>query len=340
MQVPPSSFQSLTNGVSFATNNSTGFISVQALTITPATSSRPETLWVLDTGRPTLSDGTQAYSSPGGPKLVAIDISNDTVYKTYTFPENVHRIDSYLNDVRIDLNPGITAEGQGVAYMADSSNEGRNGFIILDLGSGRSWRRLSLHPSTLTVPRVLDSYMGLPSYVVPPGAQQFTHLQTGLDGIQLSPTGETMFYSSLTSDILYSIPTSYLRDASDVAEERASHAVSNLGQRGGLANGFEGDSNGLIYQLVPSQNALFTYDPRKAQQFGFVRDPRILWPDSASIAEDGYIYWNVNQLNFAPSNHNGTDLRKKPGAILRAKCPGNGTKIVSGERGEGRISVE
>ena len=313
--------------MSFATNNSTGLISVQALIITSATFSRPETLWVVDTGRPTLPDGTMPYALPGGPKLLAINISNDTIYRIYTFPEHVHRIDSYLNDVRIDLDPTATANGQGIAYMADSSSEGRNGFIVLDLGTGQSWRRLSLHPSTLTVSGALDSYSGIPSYVVSPGARQFTHLSTGLDGIQLSPDGGTMYYSALTADTLYSIPTSRLRDTSVAAEERARHAVSNLGQRGGLANGFESDSNGLIYQLVPSQNAIYTYDPEKAQQTSFVRDPRILWPDSASVAEDGYIYWNVNQLNFAPSSHNGSDLRIKPGVMLRAKCPGNGTKI-------------
>ena len=327
MQVPPSAFQASMNGVSFATNNSTGFISVQALIITSETSLRPETLWVLDTGRPTLPDGTMPYALPGGPKLVAIDLSKDIVYKTYFFPENVHRVDSYLNDVRIDLNSKLTGSGHGIAYLADSSNEGRNGFILLDLGTGKSWRRLDLHPSTLSVPGALDSYLGLPSYITTPGAQQFTHLRTGLDGIQLSPDGKSMYYSALTADILYSISTAYLRDASAGAEERASHAVMNLGERGGLANGFEGDSNGLIYQLIPSQNALFTYDPKKAQQVGFVRDPRILWPDSASVGEDGYIYWNVNQLNFAPSNHNGTDMRRKPGAILRVRCPNNGTKI-------------
>lgn len=104
----------------------------------------------------------------------------------------------------------------------------------------------------------------------------------------------------------------------------------NLSQRGAFANGFEGDSNGLVYQLIPSQNAIFTYDPVQAKQLPFVRDPRILWPDSASIGEDGYLYFNINQLMFSPGLHNGTDQRIFPGAILRVKCPGNGTKIRSG----------
>ena len=201
---------------------------------------------------------------------------------------------------------------------------------MLDLGTGESWRSLTLHPSTLSVQGFVDSYLGVPSYSTPKGAAQFGHIQEGLDGIQLSPDGRIMYYSPLTGNYLYSIESAYLRDhTSPGAAESAAHNVKNLGQRGGAGNGFEGDSNGLIYQLIPGQNAIFAYNPASLKTEPFVRDPRIIWPDSASVAEDGYIYWNVNQLMFQPSFNNGTDGRIHPGAVLRAKLPGNGTKIRS-----------
>ena len=147
----------------------------------------------------------------------------------------------------------------------------------------------------------------------------------------MSPDGSTLYYSPLTTNALYSIETKYLRDhTSPAANEIASHNVKWLGERGGDANGFEGDSNGLIYQLIPSQNAIFAYDPAQAKTIPFIRDPRILWPDSASVAEDGYLYVNINQLPFQPAWNNGTDLRVHPGAILRAKLPNGGSKITSG----------
>ena len=202
---------------------------------------------------------------------------------------------------------------------------------MLDLGTGESWRRLNLHPSTLSVQDVVDSYLGVPFYSVSPGAQQFGHVQEGIDGIQISPQGDIIYYSPLTSNYLYSIQTMYLRDHTSVAaEQNAYNNVKNLGQRGGDGNGFEGDSNGLIYQLIPGQNAIYAYDPVLAKTIPFVRDPRIVWPDSASIAEDGYLYVNINQLMFQPAFNNGTDGRIHPGAILRAKLLGNGTKITSG----------
>jgi len=71
-----------------------------------------------------------------------------------------------------------------------------------------------------------------------------------------------MYYSPLTSGYLYSIETKYLRTnpADDpLANKRASDNVKNLGQRGGNANGFTGDSLGNIYMLMPESNAIFIY---------------------------------------------------------------------------------
>jgi sugar lactone lactonase YvrE len=334
LNLPPDQLNTTWNGISFGSNNSTGFINVQALYITPQNDRRPETLWVVDTGRPTITaaDGSPSmpYAVPGGPKIIGINLSNDSVYATYTFPSTVHFPDSYMNDIRFDLRPNITASGHGIAYIVDSSDEGRPGFIMLDLGTGASWRRLTQHPSTLRVDRDVPSYQGHPFYQRTIGIPIQT-LREGLDGLQLSPDGSTMYYSPLTSNYLYSVPTANLRapPSDPLVEIAAATNVSNHGQRGGNANGFEGDSNGLIYQLMPEQNAIYAYDPRDLQTHGFVRDPRIIWPDGATIAEDGYIYMNINQLPYQPMWNNGTDLRTWPGAVLRCKLPAGGLKIMT-----------
>ena len=325
LNLPPDSLNTTFNGIQFGSANSTGLISVQALYITPATSSRPETLWVLDTGRPTVQTSSGSYSmpyaQPGGPKVVGVNLSNNTIYETYTFPSTVHYPDSYMNDIRFDLR-----SGRNVAYIVDSSNEGRNGFIMLNLTDGSSWRRLTQHPSVLRTYNALPSYQGHPFYYRTPG-MLISHQPEGLDDIQLTPDGEYIYYSPLTSQNLYRVPTANLLAQDTLAEQAASNNVSWLGQRGGEANGFEGDSNGRIYMLMPTHNAIYYYDPADLQVHGFVRDPRILWPDSASIGADGYFYMNINQLPYQDQWNNGVDLRQRPGAILRAKLPDNGTKI-------------
>ncbi|KAI8941777.1 hypothetical protein NX059_002980 [Plenodomus lindquistii] len=333
LNLPASQLNTTWNGIPFGSANSTGLISVQALYITPKAANRPETLWVVDTGRPTITDTNGApsmpYAQPGGPKILSINLSNDTVYATYTFPASVHFPDSYMNDIRIDLRPHLTPSGQGIAYIVDSSDEGRPGFIILDLGTGESWRRLTQHPSTLRVDRNVPSYRGHPFYQRTIG-QPMQTLREGLDGLQLSPDGETLYYSPLTSNTLYSLPTLNLRarpTTNPLAELHAANNVSSLGGRGGNANGFEADSNGLIYQCMPEHNAVYVFDPATLQTRGFVRDPRILWPDGVTVGEDGYLYVHVNQLPYRPEWNDGVDGRVFPGAVLRVKLEGGGRKI-------------
>ena len=271
------------------------------------------------------------YAQPGGPKLCAISLANNSVYATYTFPASVHYPDSYFNDLRFDLRPNVTGtSGQGIAYLVDSSNDGRPGFIMLDLGTGESWRRLDQDGSVIRGQNDVPSYQGHPFYLRQKGQPIIWQLE-GLDGIQLSPDGETMFYSPLSANYLYSVPTANLRErnTNPLAELNAHANVSNYGQRGGNANGFEGDSMGKVYQLMPEHNAIYYFDPTLATTVGFVRDPRIIWPDGASVAQDGYIYMNINQLPYQADWNDGIDSRTHPGAVLRCKLPDGATKISS-----------
>ncbi|KAL1859869.1 hypothetical protein Plec18170_001815 [Paecilomyces lecythidis] len=328
--VPPDERTQNVDGILFGSNNHTGLISVQALYITPQTDRRPETLWVLDVGRPNVGPtGEMAYALPGGTKLVAINLDNDTVADVYTFPSTVNYPDSSLNDLRFDLRPNATESGKGIVYFSDESPEGRNGVVMLDLGTGESWRQLDLHPSTRGAYDVVPSYQGVPFYQWAKGSP-FKHLTQGCDGIQLDPSGSVLYYSPMVSDYIYSIETKYLRDHTSIDSlEAANDNVKSLGQRGGHGNGFEGDSNGLIYQGIPEQNAIYYYNPSTRRTEPFVRDPRIIWPDGLSIGEDGYLYVIINQLPYQPMWNNGTDFRQYPGAILRAKLPNGGTKITS-----------
>jgi sugar lactone lactonase YvrE len=135
----------------------------------------------------------------------------------------------------------------------------------------------------------------------------------------------------LTSNYLYSVPAANLLTPSSdpLAEIMAANNVTNLGQRGGNANGFEGDNNGLVYQCMPEHNAIYVYNPETLRTEPFVRDPRIIWPDGASIGEDGYLYMNINQLPYQPNWNEGVDGRTFPGAVLRVKLPNGGKKIMT-----------
>lgn len=56
------------------------FVGVQSVVIDPA-----DRLWVLDTGRVANQNGTQLTAAYGGPKLVGIDLTTDTIFNTIIF---------------------------------------------------------------------------------------------------------------------------------------------------------------------------------------------------------------------------------------------------------------
>jgi hypothetical protein len=58
-------------------------------------------LWILDTGRTAISDGTILPASPGGAKLVGIDLETDEIFTTIVFdskaaPAASVRLHAYL----------------------------------------------------------------------------------------------------------------------------------------------------------------------------------------------------------------------------------------------------
>src|SRR5919199_2249063 len=109
-------------------------VSVQSVVVDPA-----DRLWILDTGSPMFQP-----TKYGGPKLVCIDLATNKIIKKILFPQDVAMPTTYLNDVRFDLRRG----SKGMAFITDSSQNGPNGIIVVDLATGGSWRRLHDHPST------------------------------------------------------------------------------------------------------------------------------------------------------------------------------------------------
>ena len=57
----------------------------------------------------------------------------------------------------------------------------------------------------------------------------------------------------------------------------------------------------------------------RSSNFTIAQDPRILWPDTLSIATSGYLYFTANQLHRQARFHEGKDLRKKPHTLFRVK---------------------
>ena len=263
-------------------------------------------LWILDTAAP-------GFSPPvlGGAKLIAVDLATNKLVKTIVLPATTVLPTTYINDVRFDLRQGK----DGVAYITDSSINGPGGILVVDIESGDSWRKLSGHRSTSPDPAFIPIVEGERLAVREKGKAP-APFDVASDGIALSSDGKTLYYCPLSSRHLYSVPTILLRDRSD--NDRAiSGAVVDLGEKG-ASDGLESDDKGRVYAGDYEHNGI-----RQRQTDGewrtIVHDPRVLWPDTMSLAADGYLYFTANQLHRQAQFHDGKDLREKPYVLFRVK---------------------
>jgi sugar lactone lactonase YvrE len=189
-----------------------------------------------------------------------------------------------VNDIRFDLRASLTSSGKGVAYITDSSSEGRNGIIIVDLGTGESWRHLNNIPEVSAERGFVPFVWGQPLYYIPGPNMPLTTVPLGSDGIALSADGEDLYFGPVGGRGLYSVPTKHLRDRSQSSELLAQGAVQNHGQRG-VSDGFETDTNGFIYAGNMEQNQLSFFNPANGTISTLVRDPRISWIDTSKLSQ-------------------------------------------------------
>ena len=192
--------------------------------------------------------------------------------------------------------------------------------IVVDLDSGTSWRRLHDHPSTK--PEQLSTFLpiveGRPFLEYKQDGQIKQGAGMGSDGIAISSDGGRLYYCPLGSRKLYSVSMDVLADKS-LDEQKVGASVADECDRGGASDGLESDAAGYIYSTNYEHNAILRRGPDGKWET-VVHDPRLLWPDTLSLATDGYLYVTANQLHRqARFNKDGRDLRRKPYTLFRIK---------------------
>ena len=94
--------------------------------------------------------------------------------------------------------------------------------------------------------------------------------------------------------------------------------VVDEGDKGGTGDGMETDAAGNIYATNFEHNAVLSRHP-DGQWETVAHDPRLLWPDTMSVASDGYLYVTANQLHRQPPYQGGEDLREWPYVLFRVR---------------------
>ncbi len=332
----------------------THFVNVQSVVVDPE-----DRLWALDTGAPKLKNIV-----PGGPKLVCIDLATNQVIRTILLPPATAGLNSYMNDVRFDLtvgesgaqdpmtmigsrpaadpgkpapdpshpdaerspgqSTGAGANIHGTAYITDSSSQGPNAIVVVDLATGKSKRRLNQHVSVLGEPGFLMFAEGRPLYMTEPGKPAEPVLFAA-DGIAISADGKELYYCPISGTKLYGVSTAALRDETKSDADVASTVRIVTGKM--PSDGLESDKQGDVYMGDPVNDSIHTFNVKTGKTETIVHDPRLLWPDTMSLADDGYLYVTANQLNRQPTMHNGNDERVKPYVLFRVKVNGQPIRL-------------
>ncbi|TFV47491.1 gluconolaconase [Blastococcus sp. TF02A-35] len=277
-------------------------VSVQSVVVDPA-----DRLWVLDTGSPMFRP-----TEHGGPKLVCVDLATDQVVRTILFPTDVALPTTYLNDVRFDLRRGQ----EGTAFITDSSDQGANGIIVVDLASGESWRRLHEHPSTkATTPPDLRMVVEGQEFVERSSDGEVTPVTMGADGIAIAADGSRLYYCPLAGRRWYSVSVDALVDRGQ-PDDAVAATVRDEGDKGCVSDGLETDDQGRLYVTDGEHDAIHRRSPDGSWET-VVHDPRLLWPDTMSVAADGHLYVTANQLYRQDKYRGGEDQRRKPYVLFR-----------------------
>ncbi|MCR8560336.1 hypothetical protein KXD93_21970 [Mucilaginibacter sp. BJC16-A38] len=251
-------------------------------------------LYIVDPAAPKLG---KVYNNSA--KVVKIDLNTNQVVRTYRFAGTVDN-QSYLNDIRVDTK----------TQMAYLTNSGTGGIVVLDLNTGRSWQVLQNHRSVHPDPAakfVIDG-RELKKQGHPTAFQS--------DGIALSPDGIYLYYKTIGDKRLSRIKTALLNDTTKNAGQ-ISAGVEELGDFAST-DGMIFDANGNLYLGDPTAYSIVKITPDLKLQT-WIRDERLIWPDSYTISSDGYLYISTSQIQKQAGFNNGIDQRKSPYMVFKVK---------------------
>jgi len=253
-------------------------------------------LWTLD----------YADYGQGQPRLLAFDLSTNTLVHQYDFPSSIAGFLSMLNDLQVDPT------GEKI-YIAEASPIKQTpALIVYDTVKKASRRLLQGHPSVAAGPFITQA----------PGRDMIVYglyaLRIGIDSIALDKRGEWLYYGSVNGDRLYRIAT---RDVNDETLTPAALAarVQDFAAKT-LSDGLTMDLADNVFLSDMEHSAILTLGPDRTLTT-LLKDPRLRWPDGFSFAPEGWLYVTCSSLQhvlFVSTAHMQTHapyqiFRFKPG---------------------------
>lgn len=233
-------------------------------------------LWILDPASPKFEGVV-----PGAAKLVEVDLETDRVVRVIRFDASIAPENSYLNDVRLDVE-------RNVAFITDS---GLGAIVVVDLDTNQTRRVLADHKSTKAERGVIPVIGGRELRVGQTPTGQVPQIHA--DGIAYNPADDYVYFQALTARTLYRIPAAVLADF-DARRHEVAMAVERVGPSV-MTDGMDADTDGNVYFTALEEDAIIYRTPGGDYRT-LVHSDRLAWPDSLAITPDG-LYVTTSRIH-------------------------------------------
>jgi sugar lactone lactonase YvrE len=187
----------------------------------------------------------------------------------------------------------VVDNDSGFAYIPDSGifcDPLRGGILVYDAKNKRARRVLDRTMFTSDEPNFVFNVGGRPVLKNSP-------MRTGADGVALSGDKQTLYWTNLTGNTLWSVSTALLRDPA-VSEVVLQSNVKRVACLPSNADGLTADRAGNVYLTALTLDGLLKYNPQRGTLQRFVYHPEMVWPDTLSWGSDGSLYVISNHLNL------------------------------------------
>ena len=243
---------------------------------------RDDVLWILDQGHV-----AGQPSIPGAEKLVLWDTKANREIQRLEFDDTLSdKKCSFLNDVAVDNDTGF-------AYISDSGifcDPLAGGIIVYDSKANKARRFLDRTVFTQDQAGFAFRIDGRPVLAKSP-------MRTGADGIALSGDKKTLYWTNLSGNILYSLPTALLRDPR-ATEQQVRMAVRQVGTLMSNTDGMTSDRDNNLIATGLQINGLQIREAKSGQVRPFFVHPEMSWPDTLSWGPGGDLYVVSNHLHL------------------------------------------
>jgi hypothetical protein len=253
-------------------------------------------LWIVDDAGPRV-----APAVPGAAKLVQIDLATDRVSRVYPLSAELLPEGTMIGHVRVD---------ERFAYVTEAHH---GSILVVDLDTGRARKVLEGAACTRADPSIVPVIEGREMRRATGEVPQLH-----VDLLELSGDGRWLYFMPLFGPVLRRIETRLLRDETLSGSELESR-VEDVARVPPLA-GITVDRKGTLYFCSFTDNAILRMGADRRIET-LIADPRISFPNEASIGPDGFLYFPASQANRLPAFNGGVSRVRLPFEVFKVRLP-------------------